>query len=122
MSADDDPAENRMNLKTAGLSLALLIPTVCYAGHGIHLDASSDAAANRSFQRMVNSLDGKRKDELLAAVVQLNKADAGGAGEAPAKPSVVRIKDKIAGLTAEEIIDLAHRSESGTPAADPAHP
>jgi hypothetical protein len=122
MPADNDRAENRMNLKTTGLSLALLIPTLCYAGHGIHLDASSDAAANRSFQRMVNSLDGKRKDELLAAVVQLNKAEGGAPEGASAKPSVVRIKDKIAGLTAEEIIDLAHRSEAGAPAADPAHP
>ncbi|HVT31401.1 MAG TPA: hypothetical protein VHE32_02055 [Rhodanobacteraceae bacterium] len=110
-----------MNLKTVGLALALLVPGLCYAGHGIHLDASSDAAAARSFQRMVNSLDGKRKDDLLAAVAQLDKAEGGASGAASSKPPVVRIKDKIAGLTAEEIIDLAHRNEAGT-ATDPGHP
>jgi hypothetical protein len=105
-----------MNLKTAGLSLALLVPTLCYAGHGIHLDASSDAAADRSFQRMVNSLDGKRKDELVAAVVQLNMIGVDSAANAPTRPSAARIKDKIAGLTAEEIIDLAHRTATNTTA------
>jgi hypothetical protein len=63
---------------------------------------------------MVNSLDGKRKDDLLAAVVQLNMIGVNTASEAPAKPSVARIKDKIAGLTAEEIIDLAHRTATNT--------
>jgi hypothetical protein len=108
-----------MNLKSAVLMLAFLIPTLCYAGSGIHLDASSDAAANRSFQRMVNSLDGKRKNELLNAIVQLNQGDASAAGDTT-KPSVARIKDKIAGLTAEEIIDLAHRTAPDAKAA-PAH-
>ena len=86
------------------------------AGQGIHIDASSDAAANRSLQRMLSSMDTNEKTQLSDAIVQLNK-DAGSAGAdaAAQKPSAARIKDKIAGMTASEIIDLAHRTAATTP-------
>jgi hypothetical protein len=93
---------------TAFISLSLS------AGQGIHLDASSDAAANRSFQRMLNSLDTNQKTQLAAAVVQLNMVGVATASDAPKDPSAARIKDKIAGMTASEIIDLAHRTATNT--------
>ena len=88
------------------------------AGQGIHIDASSDAAANRSLQRMLSSMDTKEKTQLADAIVQLNKdvgsTGAGAANPADQKPSAARIKDKIGGMTASEIIDLAHRSAATT--------
>lgn len=91
------------------------------AGQGIHIDASSDAAANRSLQRMLSSMDTTQKTQLADAIVQLNKTDAGSAGadsanSASQKASAARIKDKIAGMTASEIIELAHRTAT-TPAS-----
>lgn len=96
--------------------LLALIPAAAVAGQGIHLDASSDANAVHSFQRMVNSLDTRQKDELLAAVAQIDKAE-GKNVPGDKRPPAARIKEKIAGLTAPEIIDLAHRTAepSGTP-------
>jgi hypothetical protein len=76
------------------------------AGQGIHIDASSDAAAERSLQRMLTSLDGSKKTQLSDAVVQLD------GGKSGSKPMAAPIKNKIGGLTAQEIIDLAH-SEAG---------
>ena len=93
------------------------------AGQGIHIDGSSDAAANRSLQRMLSSMDTNQKTQLADAIVQLNKAQVDSPGTAAAKgapqnPSAARIKDKIAGMTASEIIDFAHRSAATT--ANPA--
>jgi hypothetical protein len=88
------------------------------AGQGIHIDASSDAAANRSLQRMLSSMDTNQKTQLSDAIVQLNRSvdDASGsaANAAQQRPSAARIKDKIGGLTASEIIELAHRTAPAT--------
>jgi hypothetical protein len=89
------------------------------AGQGIHIDGSSDASADRSFQRMMNSLDTNQKQQLAIAMIQLNMVGVESAREAindPGlqHPSAGRIKDKIAGLTASEIIDLAHRTATTT--------
>lgn len=91
------------------VALACISLTVA-AGQGIHIDASSEASADRSFQRMLNSLDTNQKTQLAAAVVQLNLVGVETASDAPAHPSAGRIRDKIGGLTASEIIDLAHRT------------
>ena len=102
-----------MNIVKARFLPAMIafISLSAWAGQGIHIDASSDAAANRSLQRMLSSMDTKEKDQLADAVVQLNKDVVSTGGDAAAqKPSAARIKDKIAGMTASEIIDLAHRT------------
>jgi hypothetical protein len=86
------------------------------AGQGIHIDGSSEAAANHSFQRMLNSLDTNQKTQLATAVVQLNMIGVETASDAPQNPSAGRIRDKIAGMTSSEIIELAHRTATNTTA------
>ena len=103
-----------MQAKHLVMAVAFVVSSLAHAGQGIHIDASSDAAAEHSYQRMVNSLDGKNKENLVAAVIQLNMVGVNTASEAPAKPSAARIKDKIGGMTAAEIIDLAHRTATNT--------
>jgi hypothetical protein len=96
------------------LAVIAFISLSAAAGQGIHIDSSSDAAANKSLQRMLSSMDTNQKSQLTAAIIQLNQgvvSDAA-AGSAQPRPSAARIKDKIAGMTASEIIDLAHRTAS----------
>lgn len=93
----------------------LAMSSVAMAAGGIHIDASSDANANHSFQRMLTSLDGHKRDELSAAIVQLNKEDDVASRPNGQHPSAARIKDKIGGLTADEIIALAQKSAPAKP-------
>jgi hypothetical protein len=95
--------------------LALIFGAVpAIAAQGIHIDAASEDAANRSYQRMVKSLDGSKRDELVTAVLQLNMVGVETASDAPANPSAGRIRDRIGGMTAAQIVDLAHRTATNT--------
>lgn len=56
-----------------------------------------------------------KKEELAIAILKLNMAGVKGAHELLAdpdlqKPSIIRIKDRVAGMTADEIIGLANRT------------
>jgi len=99
-------------------ALIALVSLSAGAGQGIHIDGSSDAAANRSLQRMLSSMDTNQKSQLADAIVQLNQGVDGTSGaagnSAQQRPSAARIKDKIAGMTASEIIELAHRTATTT--------
>jgi hypothetical protein len=97
----------------AGAAFALAL--ACHpamAKEPVRIDASSDKKVERSFARMLRSLDTAKKMELQVAILQLNMIGVSGAAELMAKPelqkpSAVRVKDRIAGLTADEIVKLA---------------
>jgi hypothetical protein len=103
-----------MNANSIVVCASFLFAGAAAAAQGIHIDGSSEAAANRSYQRMVNSLDGKNKDALITAVLQLNMVGVESAGDAPANATAGRIRDRIGGLTAAEIVELAHRTATNT--------
>jgi hypothetical protein len=78
----------------------------------VRLDATSAASAQESFQRMLEGASGAKRNELLVAMLKLNMSGVRSAYEVVAKPelqslSIARIKDRVAGMTAEEIIALA---------------
>lgn len=81
----------------------------------VRVDATSKQTAEASYKVM---MDGRSEDErrkLSLAILVLNLEDVGSAREAMQNPelnapSIGRIKDKVAGLTADEIIALAARS------------
>ena len=78
----------------------------------IRIDASSDRKVETSYKRMFRSLDAQRQMQLQIAVLQLNMVGVSSASEMLANPelknpSPVRIKDRIGGLDADEIIRLA---------------
>jgi hypothetical protein len=58
-----------------------------------------------------------QKNKLISAMIQLNLVGVQSANEMVERPelqslSPVRIKDKIAGMTADEIVDLANRTST----------
>ena len=91
------------------LVVGLAVSTLASAGEPLRLDASSDTAAEESFKRMADRLGAKRQQKLLIGV---NSAYETVANPELRKMSVARIKDKIAGMTADEIIDFANRNST----------
>lgn len=111
--------------RTYPLALALtfliaLIPiSSLHAIEPSRIDASSDATTEASYGRMTRELSPQGQQELAIAVLKINLAGVMSATEVTANPnlqhpSVTRIKDKIAGMSADEIIDLANRVSTVT--------
>lgn len=102
-------------IKPVVAMLLLMVSASCvYASDTIHFDASSDTAAKASWDRMFDHASRDEQQKLLAAVVQINLAGVKSVSEVMSNPdlqslSAVRIKDKIAGMTAAQIIDFANR-------------
>ncbi len=88
------------------------------AKEAIRLDASSDAAAESSWERMVESVSAAKKQKLLVAMLQINLEGVNSAHEVVGDPElqrfgIARVKDRVAGLDADEIIALGGRASSG---------
>ena len=76
------------------------------------LDATTVKSAERSFQRMADELPPEKKQQLAMAMLAINLSGASSAHDVvrnPAlqSPSIGRIKDQVAGMTADEIISYA---------------
>jgi hypothetical protein len=92
--------------------VALLSVANVQAKEPIRIDASSDAAANVSFGQMVDSLPARKRQQLQIAVLILNMEDVSSAYEVVNNPelqhpSIERIKGRVAGMTADEVIRLS---------------
>lgn len=104
-------------MKTRSLAVLLigfLAATGVQARETIRLDASSDAAAKASWKRMTESVSPEKQQQLLLAMLQINLAGVNSAYEVVGNPelqhpNIARIKDRIAGLDADEIIALGNR-------------
>ncbi len=97
------------------MALVLLVSQPAWSAGPLRIDGSSDAAAERSFQRMLSGLQPEVQKELLIALVQINMIGAKSATDVlndPGlqHPSAARIKDRIVGMTASEIIELARNT------------
>lgn len=100
-------------LAVAALAALLAVSTVS-AKEPVRLDASSDAAAEASWKAMHEEASPEQKRELPLAMLKINLAGVQSAYEAVADPAlqsfgITRIKDKVSGMTAEEIIALGNR-------------
>ncbi|MBW8368880.1 MAG: hypothetical protein K0M70_13600 [Arenimonas sp.] len=76
------------------------------------LDATTVQSAQMSFQRMSEELPQNKKQELVMAMIAINLSGVGSAYDVVRNaelqsPSIGRIKDRVAGMTAEEIIAYA---------------
>lgn len=101
-------------IKPVIATLLLVSASFVYASDAIHFDASSDAVAKASWDRMFDNASRDQQQQLLAAVIQINLVGVKSVDEVTSNPdlqnlSAVRIKDKIAGMTAAQIIDFANR-------------
>jgi hypothetical protein len=93
----------------------LLVSAIAPAQEMLRIDGSSDARVEQSYRRMLDSLDRDRQIKLVTAVLRINMIGVSSAREAIADPGLqspgpVRIRDRIAGLTAAEIIALANKT------------
>lgn len=96
---------------------ALLFVSGAHAREPIRIDASTDASARVSFDRMTASLSPRKQQALQIAVLILNMEGVSSAYEVVndpelQRPSIERIRDKVSGMTADEIIRLSKRVKS----------
>jgi len=94
--------------------LGFLVATVAHAREPIRIDASSNEAAEASWLRMVESARGAKKQRLPEAMLKIDLAGVLSVYEVIDDPElkslgIARIKDQVAGMTAEEIIALGER-------------
>ena len=112
-------------VRVALLALVLAFTVAAVAGP-IRLDGSSETAANRSFQRMMQTLKPAEQQALVVAIVQINLIGVESAEEVAAnpslrQPSVARVRDRIAGMTAQEIIAYSKKNATTTATVGEGH-
>ncbi len=97
---------------------ATISPRIASAAEPTRIDGSSDQAAERSFQKMMGERDRDAQMQLAMAMLQINMAGVSSASEMLANPelrnpSITRIRDRVDGMTAEEMIALAAAGDIG---------
>lgn len=93
------------------LCLAAIVG-MAQAREPVRIDASSEQTANASFNQMMKALPRSKQGALAGAMLQLNLVGTNSVYDVVGNPalqslSAGRIKDRIAGMSAEEIIELA---------------
>jgi hypothetical protein len=96
------------------LTAVLLSVASVQAKEPIRIDASSNATATTSYGQMIESLPARKRQQLQIAVLILNMDGVSSAHEVVndpelQHPSIVRIKDRVSGMTADEVIRLSKR-------------
>lgn len=98
--------------------VALVTACATPTGDGeVRIDSSSHEAAEASYSAMMQDLSATQKQQLALAVFTLNMEGVESAYEVVGNPelqspSIGRIKDKVAAMTADEIVALAARTSS----------
>jgi hypothetical protein len=109
--------EEEATMKLSIMTFAVLLMGAAghvHAGPQLHLDASSDATAEASWKAMLHAAGPTERQALLAAMIKINLAGVDSAEQVVEDPDlqrlgIVRIKDRVAGLTSEQIIPLGNR-------------
>lgn len=96
-------------------ALAVACTTTLAQSGEVRIDSSSVESAETSYKAMMKDRSESEKQKLAVAVLMLNMEGVKSAYEVvgnPAlqSPSIGRIKDKVAGMTSDEIIALADRT------------
>ena len=81
------------------------------------IDASTTATAEASYQKMLDSLPQAKQVQLAVAVLTINMIGVSSAYEVARSPelqapSIGRIKDRVAGMSADEIIAYAAKNST----------
>lgn len=100
------------NVLNVLIAVALFSVANVQAKEPIRIDASSDAAATTSYDQMIESLPARKRQQLQIAVLILNMDGVSSAHEVVSdpelqNPSIERIKDRVSGMTADEVIRLS---------------
>lgn len=104
---------------TLALGLAACAATGSDADEAVRLDGSTIATAERSFIRMMDQRSPDERLELMAAIIKLNMAGVESAIDIVGNPelqevSVARIRGRVDGMTANEIIELSETASDVT--------
>jgi hypothetical protein len=109
----------KANVRRLAFMVLLGCGSLALAGQVVRIDGSSDGAANRSFQHMMESLEPDQQQALAVALVQINLGGADNVYDALRNPttqhlSAAQVKDNISGMTAPEIIEFANKTATTT--------
>lgn len=101
------------------IALLATAPLVAQAKRDMRIDGTSVESTNSSFQRMIQKLPRRKAEKVMAAMVLINLEGVKSAYDIVGDPnlqnlSAARIKDRIDGMTADEIIALADSLETPT--------
>jgi hypothetical protein len=99
-----------------GLCVAL-VSIAAFAAQPITIDASSEQSAQESYTKMFESLSDSKRIQLQMAILKINMDGIGSASEMMAEPElrnpgIKRIRNRVAGMTADQIIDEAKKVTS----------
>jgi hypothetical protein len=97
--------------------LVALVSMAALAAQPVTIDASSEQSAQESYTKMFDSLSGSKRVQLQMAILLINMDGVGSASEMMAdpelrNPGIKRIRDRVAGMTADQIIDEAKKVTS----------
>ena len=113
-------------LRMTILLVILLFAGIAAAGSVPKVDGSSDASAQRSYKAMFNSLDEQGQQKLATAMLLLNMEGVTSMQQVVDDPAlqslgIGRIRSRVDGMTADEIIKLAATASanSGLRVLDP---
>lgn len=104
-----------MLIKLISVVLTLGLVSAGLQAEGVlRLDASSDASAESSWKEMLDTASPDKRQKLVAAMLEINLAGVKSATQVFEMPDrdqigIARIKDKVAGMTADQIIDLGKK-------------
>jgi type IV pilus biogenesis protein CpaD/CtpE len=95
-------------------ALLMACATTSTQSGAVRIDSRTEKSAEASYKTMMKSLPESKRQKLATAVLTLNMEGVKSAQEVVnnpelQSPSIGRIKDKVAGLTADEIMALAAR-------------
>ena len=96
-------------------AFALLLVFGALAAEPIRIDGTTDDTAARSFERMMDVASPEQAQELRAAMLLVALDGVESASEMLASPelrnpSIALIKDRVDGMTADELIELSKTS------------
>lgn len=96
-------------------SLLAVMSSGAVAKEPVRIDGSTDAAAEASFKRMLKQAPTRKKQELHMAMLAVVMDDVGSAYELVQRPelknpSIALVKERVDGMTADELIALAKTS------------
>lgn len=99
-----------MKKAVLALMLGMILSAGVAAKEPVRIDASSSESAEASWIDMLNSVSRRKQRTLIEAMLKINFAGIQSAREVAEnpelqRPSISRIKDQVAGMTASEIIE-----------------
>lgn len=101
------------NTRLFGWMFALALLAPAHARDIVRIDAHDARSASQSFGAMIGALPANEQRDLIEAVALLNLRGVKSAQELDARADlrngfgIARIKDEVAGMSAEEIVALA---------------